>query len=353
MTSSPDQPGPRVQQRDIAERAGVSVSTVSRVLNQVEGVSEEARARVLAAAAELGYEPGQPATRTALRHVMLFRPWPKISLDTFYADVLDGVEAECRRMGARLSYSAVDPAPAGRATILEAIQKGRADGLILVAMDNRAWLEEILALGLGAVLINAWHPLLPVDTFVPDNHIGPRLAVRHLVERGHRRILHVTSLHRPTIRHRCEAYRATLEEAGLPYDPALVFDMQDNIGMTTEAAYRHMERFLQADPPDFTAVFCANDATAIGVMRALQESGRRVPADVSVVGYDDLTMAPFLTPPLTTVRIEREELGMLAVQRLADRVANPGLTPVRVELATRLIERESVADAAGQVSLLS
>lgn len=335
---------PRVQQREIAERAGVSVSTVSRVLNQLEGVSDEVRQRVLAAAAELGGGLYALAAARTLQHVLLVRPWPQIPLATFYADILDGVEAACRDLNARLSYAAVDLDSRGRAHLRDTVQKSGVEGLILVAVDDPALLEEALAFDLPVVVINAWHPALPVDLFLPDNHIGPRLAVRHLIEHGHHRILHVTSLQRPTIRHRCESYRAALEEAGIPYDPALVFDMHDRINMmTVEDAYGQMQRFLHESPPDFTAAFCGNDSTAIGVMRALQEAGRRIPQDVSIVGYDDVPMAPFLSPPLTTVRIEREELGMLAVQRLAQRVANPALTPIRVELATRLISRESVA----------
>ncbi|MBN2304474.1 MAG: LacI family DNA-binding transcriptional regulator [Anaerolineae bacterium] len=340
---SPSKSKPRIPQRDIAERAGVSISTVSRVLNRVDGVSEDAQRRVWEAAANLGYEPGALITAPALQRVMLFRPWVKIALDPFYAGILHGVEAACRRIGANLSYTAVDPTPENCVQFRESVQKHHPDGLVLVGMDDRDWLEDILTLDLPVVLVNAWHPTLQLDTIVPDNHTGPRLAVRHLIEHGHHRILHITCLQRPTLRHRYEAYRAALDEAGIPYDPALVLDMADRFNMTTEGAYARIQQFLRASPPEFSAVFCANDATAIGVMRALQEAGRRIPQDVSIVGYDDSDMAPFLAPPLTTVRIEREELGMLAVQRLADRVANPGLTPIRVELATRLILRESVA----------
>ena len=327
----------RVQQRDIAERAGVSVSTVSRVLNDVGGVSETVRQRVLAVAAELGYEPG---SAPRLRRVMLVRPWPDVSLNTFYSDVLDGVEAECRRLGGQLHYTVAEPGPAGRQRFREALKGSQADGVVLVRVDDAAWIEELLALDLNLVLINAWHPGLPVDTFLPDNVAGACLAVEHLLAHGHRRILHVTSLARPTIRQRFEAYRAAL---GADYDPALLFDMPGDFTMTTEGGHAHMQRFLADDPPPFTAIFCGNDDTAIGVLRAVQEAGLRVPEDVSLVGYDDLPVASFLVPPLTTVRIERRELGMLAVRRLADRVSSPGLTPIRVELATRLIVRQSVA----------
>jgi len=130
-----------------------------------------------------------------------------------------------------------------------------------------------------------------------------------------------------------------LEESGIGHDPALV--LQTSIAATP--AYEAMQARLRTGQPDFSAVFCANDLTAIGAMRALRENGMRIPADISVIGFDDIPMAAHTDPPLTTVRIEREELGALAVRRLLDRVATPNQTPIHVELACRLIERQTVA----------
>jgi LacI family transcriptional regulator len=107
--------------------------------------------------------------------------------------------------------------------------------------------------------------------------------------------------------------------------------------------YQHMRTFLASPHPEFTAIFVINDNTTMGVMKALQEFGLRVPQDVSLVGFDDMEFAAFLQPPLTTIRVERREIGRLAVQRLLDRLTNPGLIPIRIEVQTRLIERQSVA----------
>ncbi|MCA1667041.1 MAG: LacI family transcriptional regulator [Thermomicrobia bacterium] len=335
----------RVRQREIAARAGVSVSTVSRVLGGVVGISTPVRQHVLAIADALGYAEGRTRLNGGVRHFGFFvgpsrgdfhdRP----HTTDFYADILAGVEMECRNAGVHLSYTVVEPGYQSSLFVLDKAKQSRMDGVLLLAVDDRAVIETILMAGVPAVLINAEQPELPMDTFVPDNQTGARLAVRHLLARGHCRILHLTARHRPTIRQRFDAYRATLAEAGIADDPALI--LQTTIAATP--AYEAMHARLRAGRPDFSAVFCANDLTAIGAMRALRENGLRIPADISVIGFDDIPMAAHTDPPLTTVRIEREELGALAVRRLLHRVATPALTPIHVALACRLIERQTVA----------
>lgn len=336
----------RGHQRHIAERAGVSISTVSRVLSNAGGISDAVQQRVLRAAEELGMRSDVLKSHIKLRHVSLFTTQMHPSLDPFYADVLTGIEAECRRQGLHLSYAVVEPGPAGTTFIFDKVKQNHIDGLLLLAIDDRELVERVLDQGLHAVLINAEHPALPIDTFVPDNDIGARLAVQHLIAHGHRRILHLTPAHRPTILRRLTGYRTALEEAGITYDPTLIIKTP----MLPEEAYATMHALLGAASLDFTAIFCAGDDIAMGVLRALQEAGQRIPQDVSIVGFNDMPIAAFLSPPLTTVRIEREELGALAVRRLIDRAAQPAQTPFRLELATRLIERQSVAAAAQGVA---
>lgn len=336
-------PARPVRQREIAERAGVSVSTVSRVLNDVPGISAGLQRRVLAAAAELG-PADRAGPRPPIHHVALLATDLRAgyALDPFHGDILAGVEAECRRLGLHLSYAVVDPDADAADLVRRKADQTNIDGFLFLAVDDRVLVERVLAFGVPVAVINAEYPGLAVDTFLPDNEGGAALAVRHLLGLGHRRILHVTHFQRRTIRRRHDTYRAVLAEAGIPPDPALVLDAV----MGERQTYAAVKRALAETPTDFTAVFCANDASAIGTMRALREAGRRVPADVSVVGFDDLSVAEFLSPPLTTVRVEREELGALAVRRLLDRATTPTLTPIRVELATRLIERRSTAPPA-------
>jgi len=329
----------RVKQRDIAARAGVSVSTVSRVLNGVSGISEALREQVRGAAEELGYR-WERAKGAGLEHIALLTRLSTLGSvqGQFYTDILAGAEAECRRQGVRLSCVVAERQDSS--SVVQRLKQHQVGGVLLLSVDDPELVTASLSLNVPVVLLNAEHPHLPLDTFLPDNQVGPRLAVRYLVGLGHRRILHVTNLERRTIARRFGAYRSALEEAGIPFDPALVLEIATPL--SSDRAYTALKELFGSGAPDFSAVFCANDHLAIGVMHALQEQGLRIPQDVSVIGYDDIPMAALLTPPLTTVRIEREELGALAVRRLMDRALAPTLTPIRVELSTRLIKRESV-----------
>jgi DNA-binding LacI/PurR family transcriptional regulator len=333
--------GRRIQQRQIAERAGVSISTVSRVLNNVSGISDAVRHRVYLAANELGQDAVAMPEPTGARHLSLFAPAQDPTRDPFNADIASGIEEECRRLGIHLSYATLGHHTPDDLQLLDRAFAHGVDGTLTVSLDDQKLIAAIMARNVPLVLINSEYPELPVDTYLPDNQIGPLLAMRHLIAHGHRRILFLTHFQRVTIQRRYEAYRRALDEAGIPFDPDLVIDVE----MLAEPAHQAMRQILAQGRPSFTAVFCANDVTAIGALRAMHEAGLQIPRDVSIVGYDDLPMTAFLSPPLTTVRIERKELGARAVRGLLDRMASPHQTPVRVELASRLIQRESVGPA--------
>jgi DNA-binding LacI/PurR family transcriptional regulator len=330
----------RVYQRDVAEHAGVSVSTVSRVLSNVAGISESVQQRVLAAAAELGYEGNKEKPSTQLQNVGLLTTLPLASaLDPFHADVLNGVEQACSEQGIHLSYATINNGGSGDDKWLNRLQQNPIDGLLLLSLDDPVVIEQLRVLNLPIVMINVDLPELREDSFLPDNDQGALLAMHYLISHGHERILHITQSKRRTIQRRAEVYREALIEAGIPYDPQLLFEVEIN----AEATYAAMARRLAQRDIDFTAVFCANDLSAMGFMRAAQEIGLRIPDDVSVIGFDDIAPAAFLSPPLTTIRIETRELATLALRRLVDRASDPRLTPIRVLLSCHLIERRSVA----------
>lgn len=335
----------RVSQRNIAKHAGVSPSTVSRVLNNVDGISDELREHVLKVAASLGYH--EPATPGKLQHLHIFTTSfaTMTAPHTFHPSILDGVAAECRNHAILLSYAVIGQSAADRAAIISQARERPGTGILLLSIDDRSLVEDLLALKLPVVLINADHRDLPVDTFLPNNFTGGLLATRHLIAHGHQRILHVTepkTRRRSTLQRRLDGYRAALEEAHMPYDPALVLESP----LRVDDAHAAMRTWLNAQRAPFSSVFCANDASAIGVMRALQEAGKRVPEDISVIGYDDVPVASLLTPALTTLHVDCEEMGSLAVQRMIYRALKPDAAPIRVEVASRLVVRQSVAACA-------
>ncbi|GCE10018.1 LacI family DNA-binding transcriptional regulator [Dictyobacter aurantiacus] len=331
-------PRRRILQKDIANAAGVSISTVSRVLNNVDVISDDLRERVLKAATALGYQSKTDQLRQINLFISLITS-SNLSSDQFHSAIMVGVEEECRRHDIRLSHIVVKPDDINRAQILERVWSNPDDGHIFMSVDDNDLLKSILEYNFRVISINAEHKNLGIDTILPDNEYGAHLAVQYLIDHGHRQILHTTRLVRSTIKRRHEAYKATLHDAGIPYNPALILDTS----MVMQDAYQRMKRFLYAPHPEFTAIFCANDSSAIGIARALQEANVRIPQDVSIVGFDDIPMAEFTVPALTTIRVEREEMGRLAVRRLLERSTNPHLLPIKVEIITRLIERQSVA----------
>lgn len=333
------QPDRRVYLREIAKNAGVSISTVSRVLSNAGGISEGVQEHVLSIAAELGYKKSEVSGPTQLRNVTLLTGLPLTSfIDPFHADVLNGVESACGEAGIHLSYATFNNRAADE-KVLNRLQQNQVDGLLLLSLDDTEFIEQIRGLNIPTVMVNVDIPELSEDTFLPDNYNGARLAMRYLIENGHERILHITQSKRSTIRHRTEAYKAALIEAGIRVDPKLIIETEIN----PEETYRVMaKRFAQSEL-DFSAVFCANDLAAMGFMRAAQDAGLRIPEDVSVIGFDDIASAAFLSPPLTTIRIETGQLASLAVRRLIDRATEPELVPIRVVLTCKLVERRSVA----------
>lgn len=312
---------------------------MSRVLNGASGISRELRERVLKVASELGYPDRQGAGTVRKIHFVTPLATLGSSGDPFHTDIFKGAEAECLRQGVQLNLVTIEGHPNARlAQQLDPLCDDAPSAALVLAVDDPTVLRRILSSHTSVVGVNIDHPHVDMDMVLPDNWGGGYLATSHLIGLGHRRILHLTHLKRRTLQRRHEGYRAALDEAGIHYDSQLVIETP----LSPEAAHDTMQHYLRAQRPDFSAMFCVNDRSAIGAVHALQEAGLRVPEHVSVIGFDDIPMAAFLSPDLSTMRVPREELGALAVRRLLERLTVPTLTPSRIELATQLIERGSV-----------
>jgi DNA-binding LacI/PurR family transcriptional regulator len=302
------------------------------------------RHHVLDIATEMGYYDSVAPAK--LQHIALFTHTfsTSVDLDTFHTAVLHGVESECRQRDIQLSYSIVEPGEVGTALILKKVKERKIEGALLVSIDNRELVKQLLDLAIPVVVINDDYRGLPVDTFLPDNFTGGLLATQYLLSYGHRRILHITSTagsRRRTVHQRFEGYCVALQDAGIPFERGLFLES----ALGVEEVRAGVRKLLETNECQFSAVFGANDEAAIGAMRALQDVGKRVPEDVAVIGFDDIATAALLTPALTTLHVDCKGMGMLAIRRLVDRFLDPDITPVRVELACKLIERQSVSRA--------
>jgi LacI family transcriptional regulator len=332
--------------------------TVSRVLNNHQNVTEGVRRRVFKAALDLGYIRRDVVDRRVLRNVgFLFvsiHGTEPVVGNPFWSPVLHGVEQAATAAGMSVTYRSVNQSALNVDALLDSVAAAHLDGILLVGPASQATVQALAQAHLPLVLIDNYVPSERVDAVLSDSFVGARAAVRHLIEAGHRRIAFIggpygvscgPARHRTnivwSIEQRAIGYGMALREAGIEPDTRL--SEGDNLG--TAGGYRACQRLLAAGQP-FSAIFCANDETAIGAMRALYEAGLAVPGDVSVVGFDDIDIAQHLTPPLTTVRVDKEAIGACAVQRLVARSQARTAVATTVSIHVELMRRESVRSIA-------
>lgn len=335
--------------KDVAREAGVSVATVSRVFNNSALVSEGTRTTVRQVAERLHYWPNGAArslitNRTQAIGVML----PDL-FGEFYSEILRGMDWTARKVGLHLLVSSSHADARELVAGLNAT-RGRIDGLIVMAPDIDAS-EAIRARGadLPLVLIDPGQGFEGCDTVAIANQAGASAIVAHLAGLGHRRVATITGPARNAdARQRLEGYRAALHAAGVDLPPG--YEIPGDF--TEPSGYAAGSRLLALDPRP-TAVFAANDYMAIGVMGALSDAGVRVPEDIAVAGFDDIAMARYLNPPLTTAHVDAFRLGEQAVEMLLEQeAARDGAQgtrrPRHEVLATTLVVRSSCGSSSAQ-----
>ncbi|HEY7589674.1 MAG TPA: LacI family DNA-binding transcriptional regulator [Candidatus Limnocylindrales bacterium] len=324
---------------DVAARAGVSRTTVSFVLNdRPASISPATRERVLEAARELGYHPHAPARQLAggsshTLGLVLRQSAQQVAGDALLAETLRGVTNAARARGFRVIVEALDPNDGPYADLL---RSGRADGVVISGprLGDRE-LEALVAEGFPVVLQGSL-PGLDAPSVDIDNRAGAKVAVAHLLSLGHRRIGCITNapLAYTAAQERLEGYEAALREAGI--EPQRTWIAEG--AFDAPSGHRAMTELLGRS--DLDAVFVASDVVAFGAIGALRSAHRRVPEDISVVGFDDIPLAAFFDPPLTTVHLPAYELGHAVGEALLDRISR-AIVPRRTLLPTELVVRAS------------
>jgi len=329
--------------RDIAKRAGVSVATVSRTLSDPQTVRPATRERVLLAIDEMKYTPNAIARQLRRRrNETVIVIVPQIA-NPFFSGIVQSIENVAMELGYRVLLGETQGNQVRLDHYADMVLTRVADGLILLGSllpgVVRASIEEGLAPAIPLVLACERFEGLDCPTVSIDNVAAGDLAVRHLAERGCRRIATITGpLDNTLSQDRLEGYRAALAAAGLDHAGEWVVEGDFSIDSGRAA----MERLLDAaSVPD--GVFCANDEMAIGAEQAIRARGLSIPGDIALVGFDDLRFGAFAAPPLTTIRQPTTELGETAM-RLLDAVLHERAIAQRtVVLPHQLIERESTA----------
>ncbi|MCS7239938.1 MAG: LacI family transcriptional regulator [Candidatus Bipolaricaulota bacterium] len=322
---------------DVARLAGVSRSTVSRVINGQPHVRAETKARVLAAVERLGYRPHPIARSLATRRtkvvsMLIPESLTKLFSDQFFAILLQGAVHACNTRGYQMVLALFDDPRRQEELYRQLLQNGYVEGAVVAsAAPDDPVIQALREDGIPVVAVGKQPGLPYVDV---NNYGGARMATEHLLSLGYRRIATITGpLSHLHVQDRLAGYRDALKAHGIPYEEELVVEG----GFTEVGAMAAVAKLLPLRPE---AIFVQSDTMAAGVMRALRSHGLRVPEDVAVVGFDDIPLASLLDPPLTTVRQPIRLLGFMAVELLVDLLDghNPGPrenTVLPVELVVR------------------
>ncbi|AKJ28001.1 LacI family DNA-binding transcriptional regulator [Caldimonas brevitalea] len=325
--------------KDVAARAGVSVTTVSHVVNGTRHVSPEGRSRVEQAIRDLGYVPSAVARslkRNTTRTLGMLIP---NSSNPYFAEIVRSVEDRCFGAGYTLLLCNTDDEPRRQGVYLQVLAERRVDGLVVVSSGDDAALPDLLAgLNVPTVLLDREIDALPCDLVETAHLHGGVLATRHLASLGHRRIACIGGpAELAPSEQRIAGWRAGLAEAGLGDDSAALLWRGD---FTSQSGYEALHAILRSPEPP-TAVFVCNDLMAMGALCAAHESGLRVPDDLSIVGFDDIELARFASPPLTTVAQPKQRIAALAVDMLLERIDGRRQQPRKVMLQPELCVRAS------------
>ena len=325
---------------DVADEAGVAISTVSRVLNGSNEVSDATRGRVQAAIRKLQFQPQRIARKLAQQSTTSIAVALPSATSMFFVEMLKGVKDALREEDIDLllcNLGSGQPYP----TLQRFLNRGAVDGLLLMSLPIEGDIaEQLLAFQAPVVLLGSRHEGL--DAYWWDDTEGARMATEYLIEQGHRRIGLVTAQSwSSSASPRLDGYKAALEEAGIPFDPDLVAagTTTKHAGYSEEAGAEAMAELMALDDRP-TAVFAASDVQAYGAWSYARDNGLVVPRDVSIVGYDDLKLSRFLD--LTTVTQGMHQAGLKATQRLLTRLRSRDLAErVDVKLPLSLAVRGS------------
>lgn len=324
--------------KEVAKKAGVSIATVSRVLNESNLVQDETKKLVKQVARDLRYSPNIAArslsrSRTETIGILL----PDL-YGEFFSEVIRGMDTTARQHKYHLFISSSHNSKAEIEAALR-IMSGRVDGLIIMSPHiDAVALNSNLPSALPVVLLNCYVDGGDFDAINIDNYQGAYDVVRHLVNHGHKRIAIITGTEKNIdAQERLRGYQAALKDSGVEHS-----DLYELTGDFTEAsAYKAAIRILNTNPQP-TAIFASNDAMAIGALSALRVHNISVPGDIALAGFDDIPIATYITPSLTTVRVRISDLGALAVKRLLEAIhKKKEHVKHRTVLGTEVVARES------------
>ena len=328
--------------KDVAKVANVSITTVSRVSNGSKGVSVKTRRRVLNTIKELGYSPSAMASglKTSLsKSIGIAVP---DTIGDFYGEVINGIESAATENEYNLIISLNHHIVKEELSAVNFFKAKKVDGAILVTTSgDDDYIHFLIEEGYNIVLLDRDPHSLKVDTVKIDNFRGGYIATEYLLNLGHSNILFIEGVsYIDSSKERFNGYKKALKDKKIKFNPDFIL----NGDFLVDSGYLSVKKYLEEHGLNFTAIFAANDQMAIGAIKALNDKGIVIPNEVSVVGFDDSYISPYVIPSLTTIKQRREEMGRIATELLLDRISyrdTKGKTPRQIIIPVELIERKS------------
>jgi LacI family transcriptional regulator len=340
--------------KDVAKRAGVSIATVSFVMNEHpnQTISGKVRERVFAAARHLDYHPrasavGLAGRRTRNVGMVFYRDTAAVS-NQFHSHVIKGALLEATQRNYNMLFCFQEATYKGPSDLPKIIREKNTEGVFFVHRISPPMIRDIQARGIAVIALDAEPAMRKLETIDFDARRGGVLAAEHLIELGHRNIgVVVGALEQPSIQSRVQGFRDGCQRRGVAWGEQNLFVCD---GLHYLPAYERTKEALQGNK-NVTALFCVNDLMAAGALRAAHEVGLRVPRDLSVIGFDDIEMGNYLDPPLTTIHVDKVGLGKRGIARLVEIVETQdtetgGAAPTafgKETMPVDLVVRESTA----------
>ncbi|MER3524251.1 MAG: LacI family transcriptional regulator [Ignavibacteria bacterium] len=344
--------GKRPTIRDVAQKAGLSLSTVSLVINDSGYVSPETREKVLQAIDELGYHPSRAARGLASKtsgNIGFILSEDHFSLaEPFYTKIFLGTEFEARNHNYYILLTTVGSRFREPDNVPRFLLERNVDGVIIAGRVNEKLIAYIDRLGLPILLVDYAVPKKHYSSIQMDNRKGAHLAVEHLISLGHREIGFLGGdISHPSIAERYQAYKECMTDHNLTLDSRLI--VTEESGTAVENGSNALRTILNRGVRP-SAVFAANDAMAIGCIQEAKVHGWKIPDDISVVGFDDIDTSAHIEPPLTTIKVFKEEMGAAAVRTLVQAVKAETRSVMTVHMPVELVVRKSTTRYSGNAA---
>jgi LacI family transcriptional regulator len=330
----------KVSIRQISELTGFSPATISNALNHKKGVNKETATEVFRVAKELGYIDGEKITK--IKFVIYKKNGSIIEETPFFTLLIDGFEKECGANGYEMVICNLDSRANDYEEQVKWLINDTSSAVVLLGSEL---MEEDLkifkSIKCPFLLFDYWCSSMEFDSVLINNADSARMATEYLVGKGHKEIGYLRGKYRiKAFRSRHVGYSVALNRNGLKLNSEYTI----TIGTNMNEAYLDMLAYLKNKPKLPTAFFADNDMVALGVMKALTESGYKIPEDISIIGFDDIPFSEIVSPRLTTIRVPKKEMGQTAARRIIELIKKPLSAKLKIQICTTFIERDSVKE---------